>query len=1058
MANNDKQAPGSVKFSTQLMGDTPLGQAWRMTKFGGRTARGAANFAINPGGAIDRGINGLPLAGMALRTLANPGGAIDKVFGKIGIGTDGVSKQYIKDLKDIKSSQVKSDDEAEKQNEEINENFKKVDRRLNETGKLFEKLDKETKDGFTKISDQLKAVEDRTDPTGEFKAFEKQISDVSSSVQRYAMATAKQFKLVDTRLNALEKPPVSPHFNKLGGFGSGAGYGKSGSGGSIVEDILKVLPYLEGAGGLAGGLAAYKGYKAVKRSATGAKAATSAAKDEAIAAKALASKEAKTAAQVAAKGGEEASAKVAAGLAERFGVKTFLKWGAKLFSKGLVAISTVVTIYEWLIPLAKREGVTLPELPEFVKLFGFTPDDWNEVKDLYSYITGGDKTALAGKSSSGGSKSSSSSGSGTKEKATELPEIDVDAHRTPFEVDTSADITLKSGHDFSLEAKSITFDSDNIIFKGKVDFTGAKVAGLDGFTSSTSSSSSSSDGGGDSGGDVYKNAGPATNGREVDAVHPHGGSSPNGSTPTPGVKRLDNLSSSAKAETVKTMQDSLKTGKPLSGEAVDKMIGMVGESVRDAKQLQDIRTFLANGGKGASGLDPARTAWCAATVNAALQQSGIKGSGSFVATSFLGWGQGVKPLDIQKGDVLVQARGHRQGQTGGHALMAAGVPYQRKDGTWMVPAVAGNASHGVRKYDVPLSSVQARRATDADYTDEARTAGLAPGGKPGPGGKDLDPKDMMPQQPQQQAVRGDTQERLYALAKAEVGGDPKATQMFMETVRNRAAARGQSIDKVMNEGYYPDSIRRINSGQVRVSANEKAMMDKAWDEVQKGSNLANYATGNASGKVNTGRAWGGGAPGSWGNMATANRERFVGEEKDRKWIEKARSTQQSLAMNPNVLKPGPGGTVLPMDVAVGSGEFQKLDKTAQEKVMADHNRNEAAYASLTAGVNGDLTPDALLKSKQANAMGAETGTEAKEPNSESVAPKPADNFANTGTSQSVPNPPPPNPPAPSKEVAMDHSKIGRTSYHPESEGGSGGSEGYGPSRTVTDPACSYCSL
>lgn len=72
-----------------------------------------------------------------------------------------------------------------------------------------------------------------------------------------------------------------------------------------------------------------------------------------------------------------------------------------------------------------------------------------------------------------------------------------------------------------------------------------------------------------------------------------------------------------------------------------------------------LNEYLANGGVN---LDPAVTAWCAAFMNATLAQSGMKGTGSNLARSYLEWGQPVdKP---QRGDVAVFSRGDPNGPYG----------------------------------------------------------------------------------------------------------------------------------------------------------------------------------------------------------------------------------------------------------------------------------------------------------------------------------------------------------------------------------------------------------
>lgn len=72
--------------------------------------------------------------------------------------------------------------------------------------------------------------------------------------------------------------------------------------------------------------------------------------------------------------------------------------------------------------------------------------------------------------------------------------------------------------------------------------------------------------------------------------------------------------------------------------------------------LQD---YLTTGG---ANLDPATTAWCAAFVNATLQQAGYEGTGSNMARSFMEWGQAVDTP--QRGDLAVFTRGDPNGPFG----------------------------------------------------------------------------------------------------------------------------------------------------------------------------------------------------------------------------------------------------------------------------------------------------------------------------------------------------------------------------------------------------------
>lgn len=90
---------------------------------------------------------------------------------------------------------------------------------------------------------------------------------------------------------------------------------------------------------------------------------------------------------------------------------------------------------------------------------------------------------------------------------------------------------------------------------------------------------------------------------------------------------------------------------------LDRAAAAIGLNETDkAAALQD---YLTTGGQN---LDPATTAWCAAFVNATLQQSGMEGTNSLAARSFLDWGQAVD--EPQLGDIAVFSRGDPNGWQG----------------------------------------------------------------------------------------------------------------------------------------------------------------------------------------------------------------------------------------------------------------------------------------------------------------------------------------------------------------------------------------------------------
>lgn len=97
-----------------------------------------------------------------------------------------------------------------------------------------------------------------------------------------------------------------------------------------------------------------------------------------------------------------------------------------------------------------------------------------------------------------------------------------------------------------------------------------------------------------------------------------------------------------------------------------------------------------------TGVDPVRTEWCAAFVNAVLDVNNIPGSDSvsqtpLMARSFMQWGDSVSPEDIQKGDVVVFPRGNEGWQ--GHVGFYVGSTF-KDDGEYYV-ILGGNQDNRV---------------------------------------------------------------------------------------------------------------------------------------------------------------------------------------------------------------------------------------------------------------------------------------------------------------------------------------------------------------------------
>jgi len=99
-----------------------------------------------------------------------------------------------------------------------------------------------------------------------------------------------------------------------------------------------------------------------------------------------------------------------------------------------------------------------------------------------------------------------------------------------------------------------------------------------------------------------------------------------------------------------------------------------------------IQEYLRNGGVN---LDPATTAWCAAFINASLQQEGYEGTGSNMARSFATYGEAVdKP---QRGDLAVFSREGQPNSPLGHVGFFDGYDENGK-----IRVLGGNQSDSVR--------------------------------------------------------------------------------------------------------------------------------------------------------------------------------------------------------------------------------------------------------------------------------------------------------------------------------------------------------------------------
>lgn len=127
--------------------------------------------------------------------------------------------------------------------------------------------------------------------------------------------------------------------------------------------------------------------------------------------------------------------------------------------------------------------------------------------------------------------------------------------------------------------------------------------------------------------------------------------------------------------------------------------------------------------------------------------------------------------------------------------------------------------------------------------------------------------------------------QMFNLTHNEVGNQgPEARQAFMETLFNRATARGQSLEQAINDRrYYPRvSYRPASLGPETINDYTNTLTN-----VTGGSNLSRYATGNASGRVSFN-----GGPHTY----AAGGERFGIEGPDLGWHPNATAQRQSAGV------------------------------------------------------------------------------------------------------------------------------------------------------------------
>ena len=132
--------------------------------------------------------------------------------------------------------------------------------------------------------------------------------------------------------------------------------------------------------------------------------------------------------------------------------------------------------------------------------------------------------------------------------------------------------------------------------------------------------------------------------------------------------------------------------------------------MNERRQNAALREYLANGGVN---LDPAETAWCAAFINSTLQQSGLEGTGSNMARSFLNYGEPVE--NPEPGDIAVFWRGERSGPYG-HVGIFLG--YDENGG---IRVLGGNQNDSVSEAIYPAERLLGFRRPNYESPDAEET-------------------------------------------------------------------------------------------------------------------------------------------------------------------------------------------------------------------------------------------------------------------------------------------------------------------------------------------------
>jgi len=201
--------------------------------------------------------------------------------------------------------------------------------------------------------------------------------------------------------------------------------------------------------------------------------------------------------------------------------------------------------------------------------------------------------------------------------------------------------------------------------------------------------------------------------------------------------------------------------------------------------------------------------------------------------------------------------------------------------------------------------------------------GAYPAGGGGAGGGGIDRSRMRKELENNPELR----KRVMTIA-ANENNDPRAQQAVMESMMNRALMSGKPLSEEAqftwrrgDRGYYDAKASGIHRGQAAVAdPRRRAALEKQLDAVLAGSNISNYATGNASGQFVENRIRQGMFPG--GVRFRAGGETFVGESRGQGWKKWYGQVGKQGGGDSSLATLGPGGA-LPANQAARLG-FQPI--------------------------------------------------------------------------------------------------------------------------------------